>query len=114
MNTLSNLSLFPFYSRVVNLTDTKFDNKEMELLNKGLKYAPDNYLTPKLIQSLAIDTEIALLDHPIQIKTEIAVKINKLSSEPTKLKTNYQNNKIINGIKTKINTSYLLSLLMMS
>ena len=51
----------------------------METLNKGLKYSPNQHLTPKLLHTLVIDTEIALRDQPILIKTEIAIKINKLS-----------------------------------
>ena len=54
-----------------------FDHNEIETLNKGIKYSPNQHLTPKLFQPLVIDTEIALRDQPIPIKTEIAIKINK-------------------------------------
>lgn len=34
---------FTFYSRVANLSNTKFSNDEMSLLNKCLKYSPNIY-----------------------------------------------------------------------
>ena len=46
---------------------------------KGLKYAPINKHNPKTFRSLAIDTEIAQRNHPVEIKTEFAAKIKQIS-----------------------------------
>ena len=48
-----------FYDRVVNLSGFQFNNEEIKLLNKGLKYSP-NTTSRREYELLAIDTEIAL------------------------------------------------------
>ena len=35
-----------FYNRIVNLTDVHFETKEIDLLNKALKYAPESKPKP--------------------------------------------------------------------
>ena len=66
-------------------------------------------MTPKLLHTLVIDTEIALRDQPILIKTEIALKINKLSkSEFHTRKSNHHERRTIQDIKTKINSNKLI------
>ena len=89
------------------MSNTQFENNEIKLLNKGLKYAPDAVPKSDMFLSLAIDSELALRDQPILIKTEAPLKIQKLSNEnitPSKTK----DNKTLISLKNKITTKDLI------
>ena len=96
-----------FHDRVINLSDTQFKNNEIKLLNKGLKYAPDAIPKSDMFLSLAIDSELALRDQPISVKTEAALRIQELSNEnisPSKT----SDNKTLISLKNKITKKDLI------
>lgn len=98
-------SSFNFYDRVVNLTDVTFENSELNMLEKGLKYCPDTCNT-KDIEMLATKTEL-ILDvslKPLQDKYIIAQKFN---SNNVPKHTNSEN-RIIKQIKNKIASNNLI------
>jgi hypothetical protein len=55
-----------FYDRVVNLTPIQFDNKEIELLNKGLQYNMPYNNSKHWLERLIVETEVAISKLPEQ------------------------------------------------
>jgi hypothetical protein len=55
-----------FYDRVVNLTPIQFDNKEIELLNKGLQYNMPYNNSKHWLKRLIVETEVAISKLPEQ------------------------------------------------
>ena len=97
-----------FHGRVINLSNTQFENHEIKLLNKGLKYDPDVVPKSDMFLSLAIDSELALRDQATLIKTEAALKIQKLSNEYIITPSKISDNKTLISLKNKITTKDLI------
>ena len=103
-----------FYSRVSNLTDIEFDSRELNLLNKGLKYnVPDfnkNHLTREIIHAEAAIKTVPNVNSQNELRVLINSKLNKALSihnknysQPFNLKSIYFNNlRVINQIRNKV------------
>lgn len=85
---ITNRSCVSFQSRIKNLTYVKFNQREINLLEKGLKYCP-NLECKKDLELLAVNTELALNkpDNHVQKdieKVTFAGFINKYNNNKNK------------------------------
>jgi hypothetical protein len=65
-----------FYPRVINYTAIAFSNEELQLLNEGLKYNPDQKGT-QWISNLAFEAETAITMLPPQEKEYVCHQVMK-------------------------------------
>lgn len=105
-----------FGERTINLTDVVFNNKELNLLNKGTKYAPKIPFKNQL-ETLVVDTATALSDHTNQLTTELVKKtlteipIYKCSVDTNTIKTiqnKIKENNLVSTRADKGNATVLL------
>ncbi|KAI5727982.1 hypothetical protein M8J77_009611 [Diaphorina citri] len=82
-DTVPELDFFP---RILNLSDCELTNEENELLNKGIKYVPQN-VNQHLIHTLAVDIETGLDNTEIGLKYKCVEAIENYSQQPSNLST---------------------------
>jgi hypothetical protein len=102
-----------FYNRVKNLTDITFNQNEINMLEKGLKYCPSLGYNKKDLELLAINTELALntinnTDHKDFEKITCASIINKFKNTKQNNFVRPTERNVINSIKQKIVTHDLV------
>ena len=99
-----------FYPRVINNTAIKFTGDELSLLNKGLKYNL-NYKNKNWIKTLALETETAITQLPVQEQDYIRIlaahslrKLHKQQSDRKQCNSNQatREHRILNQIKEKL------------
>ena len=99
-----------FYNRVENFSNTNFTQKELNLLNKGLKYCP-NIRYKRDMEMLCVNTEIALsnVDNPDIRNNELVSCANIISkSNKNKYSIKDSDKYIVNSLKQKINSNSLV------
>jgi hypothetical protein len=91
-----------FYPRVINNTDIRFTADELNLLNKGFKYNL-SYKNKNWIKTLALETETALAQLPVQeqeyIRIQAAHNLKQLYIQQTASKQ-YNSNQAIKEYRT--------------
>ncbi|KAK5647062.1 hypothetical protein RI129_005526 [Pyrocoelia pectoralis] len=106
-NVFTNQNTFRFHNRTINLSQTRFGDEEMRLLNMGLKHNPqttDNLL----LDQFKLDLEVVLHQNSQNPNTNnlraiCAEKLKKLNFQPGKF-----NNNILKGLKAKIRKADLV------
>jgi hypothetical protein len=82
-NDSPNASNFVPAARVVNLSNHTFSKKELNVLNKGMKFAPRRKVSESDIKSLAADCEVALRKEPLAAKHRVAEIIRTSMNDST-------------------------------
>ncbi|CAH2094625.1 unnamed protein product [Euphydryas editha] len=122
-NTTDNMTDAPnhqFYPRVKNLTDIIIPKNEMRLLDNGLKYNIPKNNTQKTLETLAVESELAVVinkkDNIIknivahEIKTKAALQNSKSNSKQHNTNNNNNNNIIYKSLqKTLIDNDLIIS-----
>lgn len=98
-----------FHQRVVNLSNVQFSNSEFSLLEKGLKYNMQPALSKKPLESLAVDSEIAIVRGKKDegVKHQVALHI-KQSLSSSNMLPNSGDVGIYRSLKNKVDRNDLV------
>ncbi|XP_071439514.1 uncharacterized protein, partial [Hetaerina americana] len=99
-----------FHPKVLNLSNSNFDSSEMDLLQKGLKFAPNHPLTQRTLKSLIVDCEVSLRKEKVGLKQIcadiITSRITDLDTVQPKKVTLQK--KVLRSIQSKIEDEDLI------
>lgn len=105
---------FPFHNRTINLSNTVFNNVEVSMLDKGLKYSVSPILSEKKIAEFSIDIDI-LIDKCTEdvgikriLKNKSTSILQKQILSCKKVKKKNTDISLINNIKKKITSNDLI------
>jgi hypothetical protein len=99
-----------FHDRVVNLSHHRFNEGDLDVLKKGLKYAPPVPVSSRDFEQLAVDCEVALNRVDRNYKYIVANELSILRKDITGAPSRKENSvlKSINSIKRQIKTEDLI------
>ncbi|KAG8236082.1 hypothetical protein J437_LFUL015426 [Ladona fulva] len=97
-----------FHDRVLNLSKHRFGDSEMDLLSKGLNFAPHLPVTKRDIQLLAVDCEIALHRKSPLIQHQVADLLSLHSNDSAFVSHNRQHSMVLRSINENIQKNNLV------